>query len=106
LAVAGKTGTPERIWKSGPINDGWYVFFAPKGSGSGNLVVCVRVESTKGSSDAVHLAGKHVIPFLLDKRYVKSMPALIKPAEVNKRVEMEMEVPEASVDTSAENGVE
>ena len=28
--VAGKTGTPERIFKGEAINDGWYVFFAPK----------------------------------------------------------------------------
>ncbi len=31
--VAGKTGTPERIWKGEQINDGWYVFFAPKPDG-------------------------------------------------------------------------
>ena len=75
IAVAGKTGTPERIWKKEPINDGWYVFFAPKGTGSGNMVVCIRVESTKGSSDAVLLASKHVIPFLVEKKYIKSMPS-------------------------------
>jgi len=73
IAVAGKTGTPERIWKKQQINDGWYVFFAPKQRGSGNIVVCVRIESTKGSSDAVKLAGKHVIPFLLKKGYIKSI---------------------------------
>jgi cell division protein FtsW (lipid II flippase) len=73
LSVAGKTGTPERIWKKQQINDGWYVFFAPKQKGSGNIVVCVRIESTKGSSDAVKLAGKHVIPFLLKKGYIKSI---------------------------------
>jgi cell division protein FtsI/penicillin-binding protein 2 len=72
IAVAGKTGTPERVWKKARINDGWYVFFAPKAKGSGHVVVCVRVESTKGSSDAVALAGKHVIPFLLKKGYIKS----------------------------------
>jgi cell division protein FtsI/penicillin-binding protein 2 len=55
IAVAGKTGTPERIWKKEQINDGWYVFFAPKANGTGNMVVCIRIESTKGSSDAVHL---------------------------------------------------
>ena len=77
IAVAGKTGTPERIWKKEPINDGWYVFFAPKGSGTGNLVVCIRVESTKGSSDAVLLASKHVIPFLLEKKYIKSMSSTV-----------------------------
>ena len=73
IAVAGKTGTPERIWKKQQINDGWYVFFAPKQKGNGNIVVCVRIESTKGSSDAVKLAGKHVIPFLLKKGYIKSI---------------------------------
>ena len=73
VAVAGKTGTPERVWKQQEINDGWYVFFAPKVSGSGNVVVCIRVESTKGSSDAVKVAAQHVIPFLLDKRYIKSI---------------------------------
>jgi cell division protein FtsW (lipid II flippase) len=73
IAVAGKTGTPERIWKKQQINDGWYVFFAPKANGTGNMVVCVRIESTKGSSDAVRLAGKHVIPFLREKGYIKSI---------------------------------
>jgi cell division protein FtsW (lipid II flippase) len=72
IAVAGKTGTPERIWKKERINDGWYVFFAPKAKGSGHVVVCIRIEATKGSSDAVALAGKHVIPFLLQKGYIRS----------------------------------
>jgi cell division protein FtsW (lipid II flippase) len=78
IAVAGKSGTPERIVKNKSVNDGWYVFFAPEANGKGNMVVCIRVESTKGSSDAVHLAGKHVIPFLLEKGYMKS----IVPGEV------------------------
>ncbi|MDB5136342.1 MAG: cell cycle protein [Mucilaginibacter sp.] len=73
ISVAGKTGTPERIWKKQSINDGWYVFFAPKANGKGNMVVCIRIESTKGSSDAVRLAGQHVIPFLLKKGYIKSI---------------------------------
>lgn len=73
ISVGGKTGTPERIWKGARINDGWYVFFAPKASGSGNLVVCIRVESTKGSSDAVKLAGQHVIPYLLKSKYIKGL---------------------------------
>ena len=71
IAVAGKTGTPERIWKNERINDGWYTFFAPKASGAGFIVVCIRIEATKGSSDAVALAGKHVIPVLLKGGYVK-----------------------------------
>jgi cell division protein FtsI/penicillin-binding protein 2 len=71
LAVAGKTGTPERIWKSERINDGWYVFFAPKATGRGHVVVCVRIEKAKGSSEAVKLAGKHIIPKLLERGYIK-----------------------------------
>ena len=73
LAVAGKTGTPERIWKKEQINDGWYVFFAPTANGKGNIVVCIRIEATRGSSDAVKLAGKHVIPFLKAGGYIKSI---------------------------------
>jgi hypothetical protein len=72
VAVAGKTGTPERIWKRKLINDGWYVFFAPTPAGTGHVVACIRIEATKGSRDAVRLAGKHVIPFLLQKGYIKS----------------------------------
>jgi cell division protein FtsI/penicillin-binding protein 2 len=72
IAVGGKTGTPERIWKRERINDGWYVFFAPKAKGKGHMVVCVRIEATKGSSDAVALAGKHIIPLLMQKGYIKS----------------------------------
>ena len=75
IRVAGKTGTPERIWKGRRINDGWYVFFAPKASGSGHVVVCIRIEGTKGSSDAVRLAGKHVIPQLLQMGYIKGFEA-------------------------------
>ena len=85
LAVAGKTGTPERVWKNEKINDGWYVFFAPKASGTGNMVVCIRVESTRGSSDAVLVAAKHVIPFLLEKHYIKSFEAE-KPKENGNRI--------------------
>ncbi|HEY0041337.1 MAG TPA: penicillin-binding transpeptidase domain-containing protein, partial [Flavisolibacter sp.] len=72
LLAAGKTGTPERILKGERINDGWYVFFAPKGKGPGHIVVCVRVEKTKGSSVAVRLAGSHVIPILQKYGYIKS----------------------------------
>ena len=71
LAVAGKTGTPERIWKGERINDGWYVFFAPKATGPGHVVVCVRIEKAIGSSEAVKLAGKHIIPKLLERGYIK-----------------------------------
>jgi cell division protein FtsI/penicillin-binding protein 2 len=71
IAVAGKTGTPERIWQQEQINDGWYVFFVPKKTGSGHVVVCIRIESTRGSSKAVLLAGQHVVPALLKYGYVK-----------------------------------
>lgn len=77
ISVAGKTGTPERIWKKERINDGWYVFFAPKATGQGHIVVCIRVESTKGSSDAVKVAGQHVVPFLLQKRYIKGFVNIV-----------------------------
>ena len=79
MAVAGKTGTPERIWKRKRINDGWYVFFAPKATGPGHIVVCIRIEATKGSRDAVTLAGKHVIPLLRKKGYIKSFGAVSEP---------------------------
>ncbi|MHA4896609.1 FtsW/RodA/SpoVE family cell cycle protein [Pedobacter sp. PWIIR3] len=70
LTVAGKTGTPERVWKKERINDGWYVFFAPKKNGKGHVVVCIRIESTRGSSKAVLLAGQHVVPVLKALGYV------------------------------------
>lgn len=73
ISVAGKTGTPERIWKGKSINDGWYVFFAPNAKGPGYTVTCIRIESTKGSSDAVRLAGQHVIPYLQKMGYIKSI---------------------------------
>lgn len=71
ISVAGKTGTPERIWKGERINDGWYVFFAPKANGPGHIVVCVRLEAAKGSSEAVRLAGAFVIPELIKRGYIK-----------------------------------
>lgn len=71
LQVAGKTGTPERILRGQRINDGWYVFFAPAARGDGHIVCCVRIEATKGSSDAVRLAGRTVIPELLHRGYIK-----------------------------------
>ena len=78
ILVAGKTGTPERIVKGESINDGWYVFFAPESAGDGHVVVCIRIEGTKGSSDAVRLAGKHIIPLLLERNYIKGFDPLKK----------------------------
>jgi cell division protein FtsI/penicillin-binding protein 2 len=78
ISVAGKTGTPERIWKKERINDGWYVFFAPKAKGAGHVVVCVRIEDSKGSSEAVKLAGKHIVPKLLAGGYIKGFGDNIK----------------------------
>jgi cell division protein FtsI/penicillin-binding protein 2 len=71
LKVAGKTGTPERVVKKQRINDGWYTFFVPKAKGTGHIVVCIRIEDAKGSSVAVAMAGKHVIPKLLELGYIK-----------------------------------
>ncbi|MEJ7821712.1 MAG: FtsW/RodA/SpoVE family cell cycle protein [Chitinophagaceae bacterium] len=74
LIVAGKTGTPERIFQGQRINDGWYVFFAPKANGPGHIITCIRIESTKGSSDAVKLAGDLIIPKLLEYKYITGFP--------------------------------
>jgi cell division protein FtsW (lipid II flippase) len=104
LKVAGKTGTPERIIKGQRINDGWYVFFAPKDTGAGHIVVCIRIEGTKGSSDAVKLAGKHVIPFLLQKKYVRSFPSDIAPA--GRRDTNGIRLPEPSLIINEEDSVE
>jgi cell division protein FtsW (lipid II flippase) len=78
IYVAGKTGTPERIAKGDRINDGWYVFFAPKANGTGNIVVCIRIERAKGSSAAVALAGNHIIPLLLQYGYIKGFEGPVK----------------------------
>jgi len=43
-------------------------------------VVCIRIEGTKGSSDAVALAGAHIIPLLLQSNYIKSFDPLKKQA--------------------------
>jgi cell division protein FtsI/penicillin-binding protein 2 len=82
ILVAGKTGTPERILKGEQINDGWYVFFAPKATGEGHLVVCIRIEAAKGSSDAVKLAGKYIVPLLLERKYIKGFEPNEKPEPV------------------------
>ncbi len=85
ILVAGKTGTPERILRGESINDGWYVFFAPKPVDSGHVVVCIRIENAKGSSEAVKLAGKHLIPILLQRNYIKGFEApVVKKAGLKK----------------------
>jgi cell division protein FtsW (lipid II flippase) len=72
LSVAGKTGTPERMLRGKKVNDGWYVFFAPD-TDKGYTVTCIRIEATKGSSEAVKLAADVVIPLLVQKGYLKSI---------------------------------
>jgi cell division protein FtsW (lipid II flippase)/cell division protein FtsI/penicillin-binding protein 2 len=89
MAVAGKTGTPQRVFRNKHITDGWYVFFTPKASGSGYMVTCVRIEDTKGSSVAVELAGKVVVPMLQSAGYIKGFDQV--PAAT-------MEVQEVSTD--------
>jgi cell division protein FtsI/penicillin-binding protein 2 len=87
ILVAGKTGTPERIYKGESINDGWYVFFAPKPNDTGHVVVCIRMEKAKGSSEAVKLAGKHIIPVLVQRGYIKGFEA---PKPVGKVLKKEL----------------
>jgi cell division protein FtsI/penicillin-binding protein 2 len=76
IAVAGKTGTPQRVFHNKHMTDGWYVFFAPKANGDGYMVTCVRVEDTKGSSIAVQLAGAVVVPILREAGYIKGFDAV------------------------------
>lgn len=95
LKVAGKSGTPERVWKGARINDGWYVFFAQKKSGKGHIVVCIRIESTRGSSKAVLLAGKHVVPALLKLGYVTDLE------EAKAKVVKDKKVKAAKTDSTA-----
>jgi cell division protein FtsW (lipid II flippase) len=82
IYAAGKTGTPERMVRGERINDGWYVFFAPKPKGAGHVVTCIRIENCKGSSVAVRLAGAQIIPILLRRGYIKSFDSGIKQAKV------------------------
>src|ERR1044072_2675632 len=86
ISVAGKTGTPERVLKNEIINDGWYVFFAPKPKGGGHVVVCIRIENCQGSSVAVKLAGKHVVPILTQMGYIKSFGEEKKQPAKNKQI--------------------
>jgi len=96
IKVAGKTGTPERIYKGRRINDGWYTFFAPKATGSGHIVVCIRIEDCKGSSVAVKAAGVHVIPKLLERGYIKGFEAP-QPQNLVKKEERPAAVPAEEV---------
>jgi hypothetical protein len=91
IKVAGKTGTPERIVKKQRINDGWYTFFAPKANGAGHIVVCMRIEDAKGSSVAVRMSGKHVIPKLLELGYIKGFDA--EEAKPKKKNDVKAEKP-------------
>lgn len=95
LKVAGKTGTPERVWKAARINDGWYVFFAQNKSGKGHIVVSIRIESTRGSSRAVLLATKHVVPVLMKLGYVADLE------EAKKKVVKAKSVKAAKADSTA-----
>ncbi len=92
LVVAGKTGTPERIWKGQRMNDGWYVFFAPKANGPGYIVTCIRLEAAKGSSEAVRLAGMYVIPQLLQRGYIKSFEGQTNVKPVTKKMDAPIDV--------------
>jgi cell division protein FtsI/penicillin-binding protein 2 len=71
IPVAGKTGTPQRVFRNKHMTDGWYVFFTPKANGAGYMVTCMRIEDTKGSSVAVQLAGEVVIPILKEAGYIR-----------------------------------
>jgi cell division protein FtsW (lipid II flippase) len=82
FTVSGKTGTPERIRKGERITDGWYTFFVPKATGTGHIVVCIRVENCKGSSVAVRAAGNVVIPELLRRKYIANQ---IQPTNVREQ---------------------
>lgn len=82
IYVAGKTGTPERIVRGERINDGWYVFFAPKAEGGGHIVTCIRIENCRGSSVAVKVAGSHIVPILLRRGYIKGFETAKQPPKV------------------------
>lgn len=104
IFVAGKTGTPERIWKSERINDGWYVFFTPKANGPGHIVTCIRLEAAKGSSEAVRIAGSYVIPALLQRGYIKSFENGIKQVGVINDQLANNALPEATENNNLNDG--
>jgi cell division protein FtsW (lipid II flippase) len=87
IYVAGKTGTPERMVRGERINDGWYVFFAPKPNGGGHIVTCIRIENCKGSSVAVRLAGSQIVPILLKRGYIKGFESGKQPSKITVNTE-------------------
>lgn len=70
IKVAGKTGTPARIINGKDYYDGWYVFFTPTPDKSSHTVVCIRVEQSGSSANAVEVANE-IMP-VLKKRYMGS----------------------------------
>ncbi len=70
IKVAGKTGTPARIINGKDYYDGWYVFFTPTPDKSSHTVVCIRVEQSGSSANAVEIANE-IMP-VLKKRYTGS----------------------------------
>jgi cell division protein FtsI/penicillin-binding protein 2 len=94
IYVAGKTGTPERIVRGERINDGWYVFFAPKANGAGHIVTCIRIENCQGSSVAVRLAGSQIVPILLKRGYIRGFDSGKKPPNIKPNVEQTRLQPE------------
>jgi cell division protein FtsI/penicillin-binding protein 2 len=105
IKVGGKTGTPERIVRGLRINDGWYTFFAPKANGPGHIVVCIRVEDCKGSSVAVNMSGKHVVPKLLELGYIKSFDneGALKQVDVSATSTLQRTVPKrANIDVNVQ----
>ena len=70
IKVAGKTGTPARIINGKDYYDGWYIFFAPTPDKTSHTDVCIRVEQSGSSANAVEIANE-IIP-VLKKRYIGS----------------------------------
>ena len=94
IYVAGKTGTPERVVRGERINDGWYVFFAPKANGGGHIVTCIRIENCKGSSVAVRLAGSQIVPILLKRGYIRGFDSGKQQPKITPNVEQTRLQPE------------
>jgi hypothetical protein len=82
------------------------VFFTPKKNGPGHIVTCIRIEDAKGSSEAVKAAGKHIIPYLMQRGYIKGFEpvgveqkTIVNTTTVN-RVEQEERTEPEEPDTS------